>query len=77
MAENLDKWPSKRGPICKIRPSDGCRGDAVPLAPERRYDFAEFGGYLGNVELVFFGEYISRYTTHRRGDGLSIWETSN
>ncbi len=23
--------------------------DAVPLAVERRYDFPEFGGYLGNV----------------------------
>ncbi len=49
MAENLDKWPSKRGPISKIRPSDGCRRDAVPSAMERRYDFPEFGGYLGNV----------------------------
>ncbi len=49
MAENLDKWPSKRGPISKIRPSDDCGRDAVPLAMERRYDFPEFGGYLGNV----------------------------
>ncbi len=49
MAENLGKWPSKRGPISKIRPSDGCGRDAVPLAVERRYDFPEFGGYLGNV----------------------------
>jgi hypothetical protein len=24
MAENLGKWPSKRGPITKIMPSDGC-----------------------------------------------------
>ena len=24
MAENLDKWPSKREPIIKIMPSDGC-----------------------------------------------------
>ena len=49
MAENLGKWPSKRGPISKIRPSDGCGRDAVPLAVERWYDFPEFGGYLGNV----------------------------
>jgi hypothetical protein len=49
MAENLGKWPSKRGPISKIRPSDGCGGDAVPLAVERWYIFPEFGGYLGNV----------------------------
>jgi len=49
MAENMGKWPSSRGPISKIRPSDGCKGDAVPLAGERWYDFPEFGGYLGNV----------------------------
>ena len=43
MAENLGKWLSKRGPISKIRPSDGCGWDAVPLAVERWYDFPEFG----------------------------------
>ncbi len=52
MADYLDKWPSKRGPISKIRPSDGCGRDAVPLAVERRYDFPESGGYLGNVGLI-------------------------
>ncbi len=31
MAENLGNWPSERGPIPKIRPSDGCGRDAVPL----------------------------------------------
>ncbi len=51
MAENLAKWPSKRGPVTKIMPSDGCGRDAVPLAVERRYDFPEFGGYPGNVGL--------------------------
>ncbi len=51
MAENLDKWHSKRGPISKIRPSDGCKGDGVPLAVDQWYDFHEFGGYLGNVGL--------------------------
>ncbi len=50
MAENLGKWPSKRGPISKIRPSDGCRRDAVPLALEWWYDFPEFGCRLGNVD---------------------------
>jgi hypothetical protein len=49
MAENVGKWPSKRGPISKIRPSDGCGRDAVPLAVERWYDFHEFGCHLGNV----------------------------
>jgi hypothetical protein len=49
MAENLGKWPFKRGPISKIRSSDGCEGDAVTMAVKRWYDFPEFGGYLGNV----------------------------
>ncbi len=34
----------------KIRPSDGCNGDTVPLAVELRYDFPEFAWHLGNVE---------------------------
>ncbi len=42
MVENLDKWPSKRGPISKIRPSDGCGRDAVPLAVGRWYNFRDF-----------------------------------
>ena len=32
-----------------IMPSDGCKGDTVPLAVERWYDFPIFGGCLGNV----------------------------
>ncbi len=32
MVENLGKWPSKRGPISKIRPSDGCGRNAILLA---------------------------------------------
>ncbi len=51
MAENLAKWPSKRGPISKIRPSDGCARDAVPLAVGQWYNFHEFGWHLGNVGL--------------------------
>ena len=31
MARETTKWPSNRGPITKIMPSDGCKGDAVPL----------------------------------------------
>ncbi len=34
MAENLAKWHSKRGPIFKIMPSEGCGRDAVLLAVE-------------------------------------------
>ena len=49
MAKNLAKWPSGRGPIAKIRPSDGCGRDAVRLALERWYDFHGFGSHLGNV----------------------------
>jgi len=49
MAENLDKWPSNRGPITKIMPSDGCKRDTVPLAVGKWYDFPEFGCHLGNV----------------------------
>ena len=52
MAENQGKWPSNRGLISKIRPSDGCRRDAVLLAVELWYDFPEIGGYLGNVGLL-------------------------
>ncbi len=51
MAGNLGKWPSKRGPISKITPSEGCGRDAVPLAVGRWYDFPEFGGYLGKAFL--------------------------
>ena len=52
MAENLGKWPSKRGSINKIMPSDGCGRNAVPLTVERSYGFPEFSGYLGNVGLT-------------------------
>ena len=49
MAENPGKWPSKRGAISKIMPSDGCKGDTAPLALGLWYDFHEFGWHLGNV----------------------------
>ena len=49
MTRKMTEWPSKRGPITKIMPSDGCKGDAVPLALNRRYSFREFGCHLGNV----------------------------
>ncbi len=51
MAENLAKWPSNRGLISEIRPSDGCGRAAVPVVVEGWYDFPEFGNYLGNVGL--------------------------
>ncbi len=51
MARNMTEWPSKRGPITKIMPSDGCKGDTVPLAVGKWNDFHEFGWHLGNVGL--------------------------
>ncbi len=61
MAENMGKWPSNRGPISKIMPLDGCKGDAVPLVVEQWYNFPEFGGYLGNVGLVCWYWYRGNY----------------
>ena len=52
MARKMTEWPSKRGPITKIMPSDGCIGDTVPLAVGKWYDFHEFGWYMGNVGLA-------------------------
>ena len=63
MARKMTEWPSKRGPITKIMPSDGCIGDTVPLAVGKWYDFHEFGWYMGNVGL-YQGAMIE---THRDG----------
>ena len=49
MAANLAKWPSNRGLISKIRPSDGCKGNTVPSTAVRGYDLRKPGGHLGNV----------------------------
>ena len=52
MSEWREIWAnglSKRGPISKFTPSEGCGRDAVLLAVERWYDFPEFGCHLGNV----------------------------
>jgi len=43
MAENLDKWPSKRVSISKIRPLDSCQMDAVPLPLECHYNGLDSG----------------------------------
>ena len=51
MARKMTEWPSKRGPITKIMPSDGCIGDTAPLAVGKWYEFHEFGWYMGNVGL--------------------------
>ena len=52
MARKMTEWPSKRGPITKIMPSDGCIGDTVPLAVGKWCDFHEFGWYMGNVGQI-------------------------
>ena len=52
MARKMTEWPSKRGPITKIMPSDGCIGDTVPLAVGKWYEFHEFGWYMGNVGVL-------------------------
>jgi hypothetical protein len=35
MTINMGKWLFKRGPITKIMPSSGGKGDTVPLAVEQ------------------------------------------
>jgi hypothetical protein len=56
MAENLGEWPSKREPIAKIMPSDGCKGDTIPLAVGQWSNFHEVGCHLGNVGLYSLTE---------------------
>ena len=61
MARKMTEWPSKRGPITKIMPSDGCIGDTVPLAVGKWYEFHEFGWYMGNVDPKCpSGDFMSR-----------------
>ena len=49
MTRKLTEWPFENGQTEKVGPSDGCRGNAVPLAAESKYDFRELGAYLGKV----------------------------
>jgi len=49
MAEYMGKWPSNRGLISKIRPSDGYGRNAVLLALKCWYNFRECGCHMGNV----------------------------
>ncbi len=51
--EKFGQWPSKRGPIAKIRRSDGCGRNAVPLAVGKQYKLHILGWNLGNVSLIF------------------------
>jgi hypothetical protein len=49
MTRKLAEWPFENGQTENVGPSDGCRGNAVLLAAESKYDFRELGAYLGNV----------------------------
>ena len=77
MARKMTEWPSKRGPITKIMPSDGCIGDTVPLAVGKWYEFHEFGWYMGNVGLrllaktVCFVDFTIRVGHGRRDHWIS------
>ena len=58
MTRKLAEWPFEIGQTEKVGPSDGRRGDALPLAAESKYDYRELGAYLGDV-----GSYVSRSDT--------------
>ena len=49
MTRTLTEWPFENGQTENVGPSDGCRGNAVPLAAELKYDFRELGACLGKV----------------------------
>ncbi len=49
MTSKLTEWPFGNDRTENVGPTDGCRGNAVPLAAESKYDFRELGAYLGNV----------------------------
>ena len=76
MARKMTEWPSKRGPITKIMPSDGCIGDTVPLAVGKWYEFHEFGWHMGNVGLVVFPMFSSLSRPYRSPAAPSAAYTS-
>ncbi len=43
MARKMTEWPSKRGLITKLMPSDGYKENTVPVVVVKWYDFHEFG----------------------------------
>ncbi len=52
MTRKMTEWPFEHGQTQNVGPLDGCRGNAVPLAAVLKYDFHEFGAYLGKVGLI-------------------------
>ena len=51
MARIMAEWHPKHGPIAKIRPSDGVKGNTAPLELGLWYDSHEVECHLGNVGL--------------------------
>jgi hypothetical protein len=49
MTRKMTEWPFENGQTDKVGPSDGFRGNAIPLAADPTYDFRELETYLGNV----------------------------
>ena len=49
MTRKLAEWPFEIGQTENVGPSDGCRGNAVPLPVELKYDFRDLKGYLGKI----------------------------
>ncbi len=47
MTRKLTEWPFENGQTEKVGPSDGCRGNAVPLAAESRSTIS------ANLELIW------------------------
>ena len=58
MARKMTEWPSKRGPITKIMPSDGCKGDTVSLA-------------VGRWCIRVWEEVVQRLQTQARDAGMN------
>ncbi len=54
------------------RPRLPCRGIAVPLATESKYDFRELGAYLGNVGLKVLLGSEGRFTEIDPGDDAAL-----
>ena len=72
MARKMTEWPSKRGPITKIMPSDGCIGDTVPLAVGKWYSLG--GGKVVRFPRIWmvYGECRFRNLS-AAGDAIVAW----
>ena len=52
MARKMTEWPSKRGPITKIMPSDGCIGDTVSLGGGKVVRFPRIWMVYGECRCI-------------------------